>query len=124
MENKNPLFQLMFADGSTFVGGTLANTKWSEIPSGQAIRTLLYALPSGDYLALTDYENYYQYIEVTSDIIGGNKGQINYEFAYVIGARIDMAIVYKINLKTGTIEMQQLKMNDPWLVALNPMGWK
>jgi len=124
MENTQPLFQAVLVDGSTFVGGTLSNTKWLEIPTEKAIRTLLYSLPSGDYLVLTNYDNYYQYIEVTTDIIGGNKGEVNYEYAYIIGARIEMAIVYKINLKTGSIDVQQLKMNDPYLLALNPLGWK
>jgi len=124
MANTQPLFQAILADGSIFIGGTLANTRWLEIPTENAIRTLLYTLPSGDYLTLTNYDNYYQYIEVTTDVIGGNKGDVNYEYAYVIGAKIEMAIVYKINLKTGAIEVQQLKMNDPYLLSLNPMGWK
>jgi len=116
------LYTIIFEDNSVYQGGDLENTKWVEIPN-KKIRTIFYSLPLGDCLGLSEYDKYYHYIEVTTDIMGENKGKINLEFAYLIGKKGTTYKMYKINLRTGQVEVMILEEKDKMIQQLNPIGW-
>jgi len=118
-----PLFQVVYNDNSTFVGGDYQKTKWAEIPN-KKIRTLFYLLPTGDYLGLGDYERFYHYIECTEDVTGDKAGIKNLEFDYIIGQKKDYTTVYQIDLKTGCIDLKNIKNDDKFLTKLNPDFWR
>lgn len=122
--NNKPLFQIFFEDQSLFQGGDLENTKWSEIPSKKKIKALFYLLPTGDYICLEGYSLYYQFIEVTKDIIGGLFGKKNLEYVYLIGKTGSIFRCYKINLKTHGIEVEDYTENDEFILKLNKDFWK
>lgn len=117
------LYTIIFTDKSVYKGGDLKNLKWLEIPD-KKISSLFYTLPLGDYLGLSGYDKYYHNVEVCKDIMGDKKGQIQLEFAYLIGKKEDKCQVYKINLRTGQIEIKILQETDKEISQLNPMGWK
>lgn len=59
----NPLFSVVFEDGSYFVGGeNYHQTKWREIPN-KNIKRIFYRLPDGIHLELHGYEKYFHMIE-------------------------------------------------------------
>ena len=119
------LFTVIFEDGSAFMGGTLMDTKWLEIPN-KKIKRLFYRLPHGDYICLPGYEKYYHFVEATTDLTGKNKGKVILHFAYVMGRIKDNVIIYKISLKnTNNYIMRDKKnINDEWIQKLNINGWK
>jgi len=119
----NPLFQILFDDKTTFLGGNLKETKWQSIPDKKII-TLIYFMPIGDALVLSEYNAYYHYVEVTNDLTGPKKGQVQLEYIYLIGKKDTTYKLYKINLKTQQIEIQILTENDKLIKELNPIGWK
>jgi hypothetical protein len=80
----NSLYQIVFFDNSVYKGGDLKSPKWLEIPD-KKIRSIFYQLPFGDNLVLSGYDKYYHYIECTTDISGDKKGEVQLEFAYLIG---------------------------------------
>jgi hypothetical protein len=118
-----PLFQIVFEDSSTFNGGDYTKTKWAEIPN-KKIRTLFYLLPTGDYLGLGGYERFYHYVECTEDLSGERKGIKNLEFDYIIGQKKDYTTVYQIDLKTGCIDIKNIKNDDKFLTKLNQDFWR
>ena len=119
---RSHLFEVLFADRTTFSGGTLQETKWKDIPNKQISR-LFYLLPSGDYLALASYDKYYHMIECTRDFYGGD-GKVNLEYAYVIGKVDNFCRVYKINLKNRNIEEIIMKSDDEFIKKLNQEYWR
>jgi hypothetical protein len=119
----NPLFRILFNDKSEFIGGDLIETKWQNIPDKKII-TLIYFLPIGDALILSDYNAYYHFVEVTQDLIGPKKGQVQIEFINLIGKKDTIYKLYRINLKTKQIEIKLLDKNDKLIKELNPIGWK
>jgi len=119
-----PLFQVVFSDGGTFIGGDYNKTLWSEIPTNKKIRTLFYLLPSGDYLGLGGYDRFYQFFECTTDLNGKDAGIKNLEFIYLIGQRKEGTNIYQIDLKTGSINLKKLNNDDIFLTKLNPEFWR
>jgi hypothetical protein len=119
-----PLFQVVFNDNSTFNGGDYNNTLWLEISKDKKIRTLFYLLPTGDYLGLGGYERFYHYVECTEDLTGERKGIKNLEFDYIIGQKKDYTTVYQIDLKSGCIDIKNLKNDDKFIKKLNPSFWR
>ena len=117
------LFQIVFEDNTTFTGGDYQKTKWVEIPN-KKIRTLFYLLPSGDYLGLSGYEKFYHFVECTEDLTGKNAGIKNCDFDYIIGQKKDYTVVYQIDLKTGCIDLKNIKNDDKFLTKLNPSFWR
>ena len=91
------LYSIVFDDNSTYSGGTLESPKWLEIPD-KKIRSIFYSLPLGDCLGLSGYDQYYHYVEVCSDLSGDKKGQVQLEFAYLIGKKGTTYKLYKVNL--------------------------
>jgi hypothetical protein len=118
-----PLFQIVFEDSSVFNGGDYQKTKWVEIPL-KKIRTLFYLLPSGDYIGLGGYERFYHMIEVAEDLNGDKAGIKNLEFDYIIGQKKEYTTVYQIDLKTGCINLKNIKNNDKFLEKLNQEFWR
>jgi hypothetical protein len=117
------LYTIVFDDNTVYKGEDYQNPKWLEIPDKQ-IRSIFYSLPLGDCLGLSGYNQYYHYVEVTNDLSGDKKGQVQLEFAYLIGKNKKECKLYKINLRTGQVEIQILEEKDKMIQDLNPMGWK
>jgi hypothetical protein len=117
------LYEIIFVDDSKFIGGTLAETKWMQIPD-KKIKKLIYNLSNRKQIILEDYDAYYHFVEVTNDIMGEKKGQIQLEFTYLIGKKENEYKVHKINLKTNQVEIKILDEKDKMIQELNPIGWK
>jgi hypothetical protein len=118
----NSLYHIIFKDGTQYEGGNITNTKWLDIPKDKKIDKLFYLLPSGDYLFLHNYDKYYQYIEVTKDLNGDNKGNINIEAIYVLGKRKSEVTIYKV--VGDYIETTRCNENDEQIIKLNLEGWR
>ena len=118
-----PLFTLVFTDSSVFRGGDYNTTKWLDIPEKQ-IRSIFYSLPNGDNLALSGYEKYYHYLEVTTDLNGEKKGIKQFEYCYLIGKKENKYRIYKISFRTNNIEVIDTNENNEIIKNLNPIGWK
>ena len=121
--NQIPLFNIFFNDGSNYQGGDYQNPKWLDIPD-KPIRSIFYSLPLGDFLTLIGYEKYYHFCEVTKDLMGDKKGQIQLEFVYLIGKKGDNYRIYKISLKTGQVEIIDTNKGNELIEQFNPIGWK
>lgn len=119
------LFTIIFEDGDNFMGGTLLDTKWLEIPN-KKIKRLFYKLPHGDFLCLAGYEKYYHMVEATKDLNGKYRGQVRLEYAYIMGKLGNTVRIYKINLKNkdAYITKQEVDINNTWIKKLNVNGWK
>jgi hypothetical protein len=117
------IFAAIFEDGSQFYGGNdYYNTKWKEVED-KAIKTLFYRLPSGDYLHLTGYEQYYQFIEATRDLNGDHKDKVKLAYAYIMGRKSDKVICYKLDFDTNNVEYKIYHTRDTFIQNLNPVGW-
>lgn len=126
MKTRPALFTVIFEDKTSFVGGTnYLETKWTEIPN-KKIQNLLYKLPHGDYLCLSGYEEYYHMIEATTDLNGKRKGEVQFEYAYIMGKIGERVIVYKISLRYTdmTIVKSVVDSKNEWILKLNSNGWK
>ncbi len=121
----NNLFTVIFEDNTSFVGGTLINTKWLEIPA-KKIKRIFYKLPYGDCFCLSGYEAYYHMVEATMDLSGKNKGNIKLHFVYIMGRIKDEVIIYKIALKNPDkyVTINKKNINDKWIKKLNVNGWR
>jgi hypothetical protein len=119
-----PLFTAVLEDNSIFIGGTLQNTKWLEIPSDKKIKRIFYTLPDGNYLCLDLYDKYYHMIEAVTDLSGKNAGKVDIECAYIMGRKDNKITVYNINIKNGNILRTEYDKNDSFICGLNVNGWK
>lgn len=64
------MYTVTFTDGSTFEGGSPANSRWSEIPK-KPIASILYALTPFQKYLFKDFESYNHCVE---RVRGVNKG--------------------------------------------------
>lgn len=117
------IYTIVFNDNSVYNGGDLNSPKWLEVPH-KKIRTIFYSLPLGDNLVLSGADKYYHFIEATEDLTGDKKGQKQLEYAYLIGKKGNQYKLYKVNLRTGQIEIQILDENNEIIKQLNPIGWR
>ena len=117
------LYTIVFEDNSVFEGGTIETTLWMKIPN-KKIRSIFYNIPLGDCIGLSGYNSYYHFVETTVDLSGENKGQVQVEYTYLLGKKENQYKVYKINIKTGQIEIKIIDNNDNFIKQLNPQGWK
>jgi len=101
------LYKVFFKDGEEFNGGSLEDTRWSDMPDGKEISRLEYLLPDGNILVLQNYERYCHIVEVVKDFIGGNGLKI--ENIYVIGEKNGVADSYRITLHAPTGERYQAR---------------
>lgn len=118
-----PLFRIKFTDESEFIGGDLMNTKWKKIPDKYIVE-IFYLLPNGKYLNLSGFKRIYQFIEATNDLNGVNAGKVNIEFSYLLIEKNNKIIQYKINRKTGNVDIRYFNINDDYIMKLNPNYWK
>jgi hypothetical protein len=117
------LYNIVFTDNTVFQGGDYINTKWLEIPEKQ-IRSIFYNLPLGDCIGVSGYDKYYHFIELCQDINGVNAGKKQLEYDYLICKKDNRYKIYKINLKSGQVEIKILDKEDDFIKNLNPIGWK
>lgn len=123
MNKKYPLYTCVLEDNSVYFGGTeWTETLWNTID--KPIKRINYLLPDGNVLTLHGYKKYYHMIEVTTDLTGKNKGNLNFEFAYIMGMKASGVRCYKINLKTGEIEVKLFDIVDDFICGLNNRGFK
>jgi hypothetical protein len=122
---KRPLFILVLEDETVFAGGDYTNTKWNKIPINKKIKRLFYSLPNKDYICLEGYDTYYHMIEATIDLNGKKAGQLNIEFAYIMGKKEGKITCYKIDLKQITkLERTEYNESDSFISGLNKNAWK
>ena len=117
------LYTVIFEDNSNFLGGNFAETKWINIPN-KPIKRIIYNLPNGDNLVLNGYDDYFHMCEATTDLSGKNKGKTTLEFDYIMGRRGRIVNCYKINIKTGNINLKVFNKEDNFIKKLNENGWK
>jgi len=120
----NNLFTIIFDDNSKYDGGTLEKTGWKDIPSDKKIRSIFYSLPSGDMLAIANYNEYYQFIEVTQNIYGSKVQNKIFRYCYLLGKKDTEIICYKIHLQNNLVEILYYSNDDEFIKKLNPIFWK
>ena len=120
----NPLYEITFVDNEKFIGGTLAETKWMQIPDKEIKRFTYYVLNTRQTIVEENFKRVYHYVEVCSDISGDKKGQVQLEYAYLLIEIGNEIIHYKINLKSNKILVETHNLNDKFISELNPLGWK
>ena len=118
------LYEIIFEDGITFSGGSLENPNWLKIPKDKKIRFLFYNLPFEGSLILKKYDAYYHFIEVTKNLNGKKAGQIQLEYAYLIGKKNTVYDIYKINLRNNKMKKIRTNKTDKMIQELNPLGWR
>ena len=118
------LYEIIFEDGSTFLGGTLENPNWLNIPKDKKIRVIFYSLPWGGSLILKNCNEYYHFIEALNDLNGKKAGQIQLEYAYLIGKKNTTYIMYRICLKDKRVDKIILDKPNKMIKELNPIGWR
>jgi hypothetical protein len=121
-----PIFMLVLEDNSNFVGGTeYTETKWKEIPKDKKIKRVFYNIPKGDTLCLSGYDTYAHLVEVTKDINGSKAGQVNLEYAYIMGRKDDAVKCYKINLQNSELIIcKDYNINDDFIKSIAKHCWK
>lgn len=117
------LFTIIFKDNSNFLGGSLTETKWLDIPN-KPIKRIIYNLSNNNNLVLNNYDSYFHMIEATTDLNGENQGKTILEYAYIMGEKKDYVEVYKISLINGDIQKFNYNISDNFIQKLNPDGWK
>ncbi len=124
-----PLYQIIFEDDTEFTGGNYLETKWTDIPY-KKIKRIYYRLPSGDYLCLGGYEQYYHMIEGLKILTGENKGQLFIKNVHLFGKRKNIITRFSIVIqdnnkaKMGSILRTDFDINDNFFKGINPNGWR
>ena len=120
----NPLFVVLFTDNSIYYGKkSYTDSGWKEIPN-KSIKKIFFSIPTGDFLVLSEYEQYYQYIEATKVISGINAGKTQIEYIHILGKRNHKVIEYKIHVLSGDTKVHLFEEDNEYIQALNPQGWK
>ena len=120
----NPLYEIIFVDNEKFLGGTLVETKWMQIPDKEIKRFTYYVPNTKQTIVEEIFLRVYHYVECCSDLSGDKKGQVQLEYSYLIFEKEFEYEGYRTNLRTKKIENILLKKDNPWVNSLNPMGWK
>ena len=120
----NPLYEITFIDDSKFIGGTLSETKWMQIPDKPIKRFTYYVPNTKQVICEENFLRAYHYVEVCSDLSGDKKGITQLEYSYLIFEKEYEYEGYRINLKTKKIENILLKKDNEMVKNLNPIGWK
>lgn len=134
-----PLFHVVFEDGSSFVGGTsYKETKWLQIPK-KPIKRLFYRLPNNDYICLSGYDKYFHMVEATIDWMRMSRKKVEklnskptIEYSYIMGKKGDKVFSYRIVLinktsdryKIGDITLREFDINSNKIKGLNPDNWR
>jgi hypothetical protein len=120
----NPLYEIIFIDDEKFIGGTLTETKWMEIPDKKIKKFIYYVPNTRQIISEENFRRVYHYVEVCSDLSGDKKGITQLEYSYLIFEKEYEYEGYKINLKTKKIETILLTKDNEMIKNLNPIGWK
>ena len=120
----NPLYEIIFVDNEKFIGGTLAETKWMQIPDKEIKRFTYYVPNTKQTIVEDNFLRVYHFCECCTDLSGDKKGQVQLEYSYLIFEKEFEFEGYRINLRTKKIENILLKKDNPWVNSLNPMGSK
>lgn len=140
MEDKQPLFVVIFKDDTKFIGGySYFESKWMEIPF-KPIKRIFYKIPTGDYICLSGYDQYFHMVEATKDWmrIGKTIQKLNnkptVEYAYIMGKKGEKITSYRITLigynrkdkryKIGDITQRNFNINDEFIKKLNSDIWR
>ena len=119
------IYQIIFDNNEVFNGGdSLFETKWKEIPEDKKIRTIIYFIPTQAGLILSNFKRIYHYVEAVKDLNGSESGKIKIEFTYLIIQRNNKYIQYRINQKSGDIEVNILEKDSKYITGFNPVFWK
>jgi hypothetical protein len=120
----NPLYEIIFVDDSKFIGGTLAETKWMQIPDKE-IKKFTYFVPNTKQVIVEEnFKRVYHYVEVCSDLSGDKKGITQLEYSYLIFEKEYEYEGYRINLRTKTAKIMLIQKDSEMIKNLNPIGWK
>ena len=120
----SPLFIVLFADNNLYHGkNSYIDSGWKEIPN-EPIKKIFFRMPTNDYIILSNYDRYYQFIECTQIISGENVGKNQLEALHILGQRKDKVIEYKIKLITGDVKVHLHEAQSEYILSLNPIGWK
>jgi hypothetical protein len=115
--NKQALFQVVFQDGTTYLGGnSYFETKWKDMPD-KPIKQISFSLPDNNIIILHDYEAYNHIIEVTQDIYSGsnnsqNMGKVIPRFQYFMGRMGDKVLSYRVTLKQPVKDSGKYQLGD------------
>jgi hypothetical protein len=119
------IYQIVFNSGETYDGGnSLFETKWKEIPKDKKIRTIIYFIPTGAGLVLSEFRKIYHYVEGVEDLNGAESGKIRIEFSYLIIERDDKYIQYQINQSNANVIVNIFKKDSEYIKKLNPDFWR
>ena len=119
-----PLFIVLFTDNDIYYGKKdYFNSGWKEIPK-KPIKKIFFRIPTGDFLVLSEYEEYGRFTEVTKIVSGQNVGKTQLEYFYVLGKRNEKIIEYKINILTGNTEVKIYDEDSQYIQGLNKDIWK
>ena len=120
----NPLYEIIFVDEEKFIGGTLSETKWMQIPDKE-IKKFTYYVPNTKQIIVEEnFKRVYHYVEVCSDLSGDKKGITQLEYTYLIFEKEYEYEGYRINLRTKTIKNMLIPKDSEMIKNLNPIGWK
>lgn len=120
----SPLFIVLFADNDIYYGKkTYEDCGWIIMPD-KPIKKIFFRLPTGDYIILADYSQYYYRIEVANIVAGVNAGKSRLEYFYILGKRNGRVIEYKIHILSGDTKVNLFDENNEYVQKLNPIGWK
>jgi hypothetical protein len=136
------LFNVIFEDGSFFVGGvSFFKTKWLEIPD-KKIKRIFFRLPDGNHICFdsSNYDEYYYKVEATRDWMKVSRSKIQVldntipklECFYIMAKKDNKITSYRISLfqsenskyKVGDITRREFDINNEKIKGLNPNGWK
>ena len=133
MEQKKPLFTVIFKDNSYYEGNdSYFNTGWLGILPNKSIKRIFYKLPNDDYICLNDYDKFFHMVEATNDLNGKQKGKTIIRYAYIMGKKEDKVTCYRITLhegkdsryKIGDITIRNFNINDKFIKGLNGDSWR
>jgi len=119
-----PLFIVLFTDNDTYYGRkSYEDCGWKEIPT-KPIKKIFFRLPTGDYIILSDYQNYGHFIEAVKVISGDNVGKVQLQTAHILGKRNDKVIEYKVHVLSGDIKVHMHEADNEYIKSINPQVWK
>jgi len=119
-----PLFIVLFTDGEIYYGKkNYIDSGWKEIPN-KSIKKIFFCLPTGDYLIMSEYDKFGQYIEATKIISGIGAGQNKLEYVHILGKRNDKVIEYKVHILSGDIKVHLFDEDNEYIKSLNKDLWK
>ena len=119
----NHLFKIIFEDNTEFLGGTLSDSKWDQIPTDKRIQTLCYYLPEKT-IKLQGYDRYYHQVVRHYFLNSERRGETQIGNSYLFAQHKNKVYVKKMNFQTSEIEEFELDINDKKITQMNPVYWR